>query len=365
MPGEVPELPIEKMVGGQFGQQATVEFVTAGITADPGVALLTFDPRGKRVEITQNPTPPALPVPVYSDIFPGVSNTACVPQQLAIGMTAATAPPIAGIADAAYVELPGCTGRTFSVALAQALTAPPTFPPIGNYSVNIYAGATLISSTGFSITLPPILYDLGFYNLGVRPTAEDLGLGGTAPTGAQGISAPLSFVRMAKATRQSEFPLNVGINLATDPVSNVDGAFKVPGLRNVELTGPYLHNGGKATLLQVVNHYDVGADFHDANIVNLAPDLVELFLTATEKDQLVAFLKALTDERVRNESAPFDHPQLHIAHGQTGDDISVGPGPAVDDIATLPSVGAAGLSAILLPPLKSFDDPAGGSVLTP
>ncbi len=330
VPGEVPEFPVEKMVGGQFGQQAAVEFATAGVTADPGVIPLTFDPRGKRVEIRKGA------VKVYEDIFPGVPNPACVPQQLAIGMTPVANPPIGGVAGAAYAELPGCSGRTFSVALAQSITNPPTFPPIADYSVNIFdAAGTLVKSAPISITLTPILYDLGFYNLGVRPTAEDLDVGGTAPSGFS-----LSFVRRAKATGISEFPLNPGINLTTDPISNVDGAFKVPGLRNVELTGPYLHNGGKSTLLQVVNHYDLGADFHEANIVDLAPDMVELFLSTTEKNQLVAFLKALTDERVRNESAPFDHPQLHVVHGQVGDDISVGAGPAVDIIDTLPAVGA-------------------------
>jgi len=359
VPGEVPEFPVEKMIGGAGGQQATLEFATAGVTAAPGVIPLNFDPRGKRLEITRTTPPVAL---VYSDIFPGVASTACLPQQLAIALTPAAIPPIGGIASAVYAELAGvagCAGRTFSVALAQSITIPPSFPPIANYSVNLFDPVTnvLVASRPINITLAPILYDLGFYNIGIRPTTEDLGVGGTAPSG-----LPLSLVRQTKATGISEFTLNPGINLATDQVSNVDGAFKVPGLRNVELTGPYFHNGGKSTLLQSVNHYDRGADFHETNIADLAPDMVELFFTATEKAQLVAFLKSLTDERVRNESAPFDHPQLHVPHGAVGNDISLSTNPATNIIDILPAVGSVGH---VLTPLKAFDDPAGGSVLTP
>jgi cytochrome c peroxidase len=39
-----------------------------------------------------------------------------------------------------------------------------------------------------------------------------------------------------------------------------DGTFKIPGLRTVELTAPYFHNGGEATLLDVVNFYARGGN---------------------------------------------------------------------------------------------------------
>ena len=45
----------------------------------------------------------------------------------------------------------------------------------------------------------------------------------------------------------------------------VDGTFKTPGLRNVALTAPYFHNGGQATLAQVVEFYDRGGDFRLQN----------------------------------------------------------------------------------------------------
>ena len=94
------------------------------------------------------------------------------------------------------------------------------------------------------------------------------------------------------------------------------GAFKVPSLRNVELTGPYFHNGGVATLEQVVDFYSRGGDFHEANITNLHPAIDTIGgMDATRKANLVAFLKSLTDDRVRYQKAPFDHPQLIIANG--------------------------------------------------
>ncbi len=94
------------------------------------------------------------------------------------------------------------------------------------------------------------------------------------------------------------------------------GAFKAPQLREVELTGPYFHNGGKLTLRQVVDFYVRGGDFpvtnahhRDFNILNLNAEL-QSDLSENEKVALVDFLLELTDNRVAIEAGPFDHPQL-------------------------------------------------------
>jgi hypothetical protein len=94
------------------------------------------------------------------------------------------------------------------------------------------------------------------------------------------------------------------------------GAFKAPQLREVELTGPYFHNGGKLTLRQVVDFYVRGGDFpvtnshhRDFNILNLNAEL-QSNLSENEKVALVDFLLELTDDRVAFERGPFDHPQL-------------------------------------------------------
>src|SRR4051812_10073481 len=167
-------------------------------------------------------------------------------------------------------------------------------------------------------------YDNGFYNIGVRATPSDLGVGANDPFGN---------------------PLSMTLSTGAPGRVAVDGSFKAPDLRNVELTAPYFHNGGQLTLRQVVDFYDRGGDFHEANIDTLDPDIQSLGLTADEKDALVAFLNALTDDRVRLQQAPFDHPQLFVPDGHRGDTTSVATdasGTAIDEVFELPAVGAAG-----------------------
>jgi cytochrome c peroxidase len=70
------------------------------------------------------------------------------------------------------------------------------------------------------------------------------------------------------------------------------GAFKTPMVRDAARTSPYMHDGSLATLEAVVEHYDKGGTPNPA----LDPDVKQLKLTAQEKADLVAFMKALTGE---------------------------------------------------------------------
>lgn len=70
------------------------------------------------------------------------------------------------------------------------------------------------------------------------------------------------------------------------------GKFKVPSLRNVAVTAPYMHDGSIETLEAVVEHYAKGGEGHP----NTDPTIHPLELTAQEKADLVAFLRSLTDE---------------------------------------------------------------------
>ena len=125
----------------------------------------------------------------------------------------------------------------------------------------------------------------------------------------------------------------------------VDGAHKVPGLRNVELTAPYFHNGGVATLEQVVEFYNRGGNFAAANQQNLDIDIQPLFLTDADKADLVAFLKSLTDDRVRFERAPFDRPSINVPNGGSAVTANVpGCSNCMDDRVEIPAVGAGGHS---------------------
>lgn len=111
---------------------------------------------------------------------------------------------------------------------------------------------------------------------------------------------------------------NIGVRpQSEDPgrftVSNNEGdrsAFKTPNLRNVELRGPFMHNGGLSTIEDVVEFYDRGGDFDAPNIPTGV--IRDLNLSASEKAALVAFLKRpMTDPRVRDELPPFDRPHLY------------------------------------------------------
>jgi cytochrome c peroxidase len=71
-------------------------------------------------------------------------------------------------------------------------------------------------------------------------------------------------------------------------------AWRTPGLRNVSLTAPYMHNGFFDTLEEVVEHYNKGAgDFLAELIGELDEDITELDLTPEEEADLVEFMKAL------------------------------------------------------------------------
>jgi cytochrome c peroxidase len=69
------------------------------------------------------------------------------------------------------------------------------------------------------------------------------------------------------------------------------GKFRVPSLRNVAVTAPYMHDGSLATLRDVVDHYARGGNGHPSTDVQVEP----LELTDAEKSDLLDFLDALTD----------------------------------------------------------------------
>lgn len=78
--------------------------------------------------------------------------------------------------------------------------------------------------------------------------------------------------------------------------TGVRGAFRVPTLRNVALTAPYMHNGSLATLEDVVQFYADGAGRANG-FPSVDPLLKGFDLSEQDKADLAAFLRALTDER--------------------------------------------------------------------
>lgn len=149
--------------------------------------------------------------------------------------------------------------------------------------------------------------DAGFFNTGIEPVANDKGIG--------------------------------------------SGAFKMPSLRNIEFTGPYFHTGSKSTLEQIVDFYTAGGDYPSGNLRRWGPD-------PRERVAMPALMKAFTDDRVRFERAPFDHPELCVAAGHVDSDASgavpqvAGPRQLPERWALIPAVGAKGGSV----PLQTFEE---------
>lgn len=73
------------------------------------------------------------------------------------------------------------------------------------------------------------------------------------------------------------------------------GKFRAPTLRNIAVTAPYMHDGGLATLEEVVNHYAAGGRFDHPNKSHI---LRRFSLTEGDRHDLVEFLKSLTDEEL-------------------------------------------------------------------
>jgi cytochrome c peroxidase len=216
----------------------------------------------------------------------------------------------------------------------------------GARCINCHAGPEFtdasvgaIAARGFTRVREGQDLDRGYNNIGVRPALEDLSVGDVDPFG-----NPLSVTRMLPAS---------GRFVA------VDGAFKAPGLRNVELTAPYFHNGGYLTLDGVVEFYSRGGDFAPLLAMDGTPiqPLSVPQMTSDEQAAVVAFLRTLTDDRVRFRRAPFDHPQLFVPNGQIYDEQRVvadpvRPGQAMDWTREIPAVGRLGG-----PPLPPFPQP--------
>ena len=286
-------------------------------------------------------------------------------------------------------------GPTFSLA-----SHPATYTP--SYALDplklVDRRVLNIDRASHRVTLP--MMDAGFANTSVTPSEFDPGLGASDPYG-----FPLSFADQYRQTlldpaRSMVDPIAVsaerfstafGMNYQADelvaPLAGLDpgrqdspdariptalvaqteigkpgegrlalavrGAFKTPTLRNVELTGPYMHNGGMKSLREVIEFYDRGGNLE--NPEHFGTFVFQQHFTQQEKDDLLAFLLTLTDERVRWERAPFDHPGLDVPHGGlTRPDVW----PPTRDgryVISVPAVGRKGRPE-RLGPLKAFSD---------
>ncbi|HWO11750.1 MAG TPA: cytochrome c peroxidase, partial [Polyangiaceae bacterium] len=245
--------------------------------------------------------------------------------------------------------------------------------------------------------------DLGFANIGTRPTFVDVFLGGTDPYG-----NPLSFGRqyrqfldsgdasvvkdpfLARAIESGQLLRGGTVNTTAKLES--DGATKIPTLRNVALNPPYFSYGGYASLRQVVEFYNrggnrrqitadnAGLEAHGSrctsgddtgsgpdgnqaypiegadcgtNVSGLLQPLGLLDCSISNDPgcdpanddvaALVRFMLSLTDRRVQCDQAPFDHPELGLAVGHLPEAGAL-ENAAADAEFHLPAIGAAGFA---------------------
>jgi cytochrome c peroxidase len=156
------------------------------------------------------------------------------------------------------------------------------------------------------------------------------------------------FTDIADGTGRRAFA-NTGVRpAANDPgrAGEEPGKFKTATIRNTELTGPYFHNGDKGTLRQVVDFYDRGGDFPN-------PELQRLGLSESQKVSLVAFLLSTTDDRVRFQRAPFDHPSLAVPNGPSLPAVGKNGGAQIRTFLNLDPFAASTSSS----PMVVADDP--------
>ncbi|HEV7731181.1 MAG TPA: cytochrome c peroxidase [Candidatus Binatia bacterium] len=205
--------------------------------------------------------------------------------------------------------------------------------------INCHEGAELTGASVRRVRESPTriregqALDRGFNNIAVVPTIDDPGVGGASEDG-----LPLSTVR-----RLDPAP--------PEPIA-IDGAMKVPGLRNVALTAPYFHNGGQLRLIDVLSFYSRGGDVRPQHGLDGTLEIAGLNVLDNTVDELAAleaFLLSLTDARVRDRRAPFDHPQLFVPDGHVEPIVDDGNGAAVDVLREVAAVGRDGG-----PPLPGF-----------
>lgn len=128
------------------------------------------------------------------------------------------------------------------------------------FSADEQAGYTLFKQKCSECHREPLFTDLSYRNNGLEETSVDFG-------------------------RDSLTHLKTDL-----------GKFRVPTLRNIEITGPYMHDGRFISLKQVMQHYNEGMKNHanlDALFKQKGKNGIHLF--PTEQSQVIAFLKTLTD----------------------------------------------------------------------
>ncbi|GMU60576.1 MAG: hypothetical protein AMXMBFR34_23390 [Myxococcaceae bacterium] len=185
-------------------------------------------------------------------------------------------------------------------------------PASGHLTAEQVRGARLFVGKASCIDChqTPLFSDSDFHNVGVPQTGEGVPtvaecLEGTVcdcvqgrnclPWGARDGLTKLRANGFRRDSRFSDDPADTSRQdyLERELDASLEGAWRTPSLRDVELTAPYMHDGVYQTLDEVVAHYDRGGSLGQG-VGTPAVQVKPLFLTAQEKADLVAFLRSLT-----------------------------------------------------------------------
>lgn len=176
----------------------------------------------------------------------------------------------------------------------------------------------------------PLFSDQKFHNIGIAAHKQDF---------PQLAKQALTVLRTGDEKQIDELAISsnkfteLGRFLVTKNQNDI-GAFKTPTLRNVAITGPYMHDGSMETLWDVVDHYNKGGipnPFLDGGMQRLG-------LSESEIDDLVAFMQSLTTarfaafsqkENARQKTLKGKRPQrdVAVATGKKGDLGDLAPNP--------------------------------------
>jgi cytochrome c peroxidase len=203
----------------------------------------------------------------------------------------------------------------------------------------LFQGKGRCSSCHAFNSVSPLFSDQKFHNIGIAAHKQNFAELARKAFGIIKTGDVKQIDELALQTNYSE----LGRFLVTKNPADI-GAFKSETLRNIGITGPYMHDGSLATLWDVMDHYNKGGvpnPFLDGGMQRLG-------LSEAEIDDLVAFLFTLTDDRfaefgkaemARQTALKNNRPQrdTETAMGRKGDIGDTGLNP---DLRNPASIGA-------------------------
>jgi cytochrome c peroxidase len=165
----------------------------------------------------------------------------------------------------------------------------------------VYTALAAFQSSLISLSSRYDLYANGFHEVLTQPEIEGMNVFRSFVARCAECHTPPAFtnqqIAVIGAPEPDGMPLDIGVEAITGDESQ-RGGFKVPTLRNIELTAPYMHSGRFNTLRETVAFYTGGRGHAvpEGEHLSLHWHIWEPDLNDRELDLLVAFLKTLTDQ---------------------------------------------------------------------